>query len=77
MLRIFGIKAEGISGYSKSSGESHIWTEADLDGTRYYIDSTWNDELKSMKYFTTDINLLRQERDWDETYYARYRGLVQ
>ena len=77
MLRIFGIKAEGISGYIKNSGEFHIWTEADLDGTRYYIDSTWNDELKSMKYFTTDINLLRQERDWDETYYARYRGLVQ
>lgn len=76
MLRLFGIKAEGISGYVKENDEYHIWTEAMLDGTRYYIDPTWNDELKSLKYFTTDIGLFRSEREWDENYFNKYRGLI-
>lgn len=65
LLLLFGMDPIGVAGEVISNGEPHSWTEVYLDGELYYIDPTWNDAEKTTRYFTTNIRVFEENREWD------------
>lgn len=66
MLSLYGIEAYGSSGLAYDTNELHVWTEAILDGEKYYIDTTWNSVLGKNNYFTKDKSIFTSTRSIDE-----------
>lgn len=53
MVRAYGVKVKVIHGKGVVRGglEDHAWNEVLLDGEWRNVDSTWNSNIKSSKYF--------------------------
>lgn len=66
LYSLFNIESIGVAGYA--GGDLHAWNEATLDGVKYYIDATWNDEYGNLSYFTDDIRIFENSRTWDFKY---------
>lgn len=68
LCKIVGIEVQGVIG--SAGGESHIWTLANLDGEKVYIDSTWGDPVPDTKnycdmtYFAVTEKFLRKTHKW-------------
>ncbi len=73
LCKIVGIDVIGVHGIvdPKSDQPDHIWTYANLDGNKTYIDVTWgdpspyDDETYDLDYFAVDESFMRKSRRWD------------
>lgn len=65
MMELEGIECKNQVGKVISQGKelSHLWNEAILNGTKFYIDATptWN----GLNYFTHDEELFRESHMWE------------
>ena len=62
LLQKAGFDATVVNGNVRETGESHLWNLVTVDGERYYLDATWddnNDELRH-NYFNITTAQLEQ-----------------
>lgn len=80
MCRQVGIDLQGIPGEAGRTTKSpHIWTLADLDGTRVHIDTTWGDptgenlpaDYINYEFFAQSAAGMRLHHEWDEGLYGK------
>lgn len=69
LCKIVGIDVIGVTGHG--NGGKHIWTYANLDGNKVYIDVTWgdpseaNDLTYDLSYFAVSDRALSSSHTWD------------
>lgn len=80
MCRLVGIDLQGIRGDAgRTTKGPHIWTLADLDGTRVHIDATWGDptgdhlpaDYINYEFFAQSAAGMRPHHEWDEVLYGK------
>lgn len=80
MCRLVGIDLQGIPGEAgRTNKNPHIWTIADLDGTRVHIDTTWGDptgkdlpaDYINYEFFAQSTATMSQHHTWDKTLYGQ------
>lgn len=66
LARASGLETKVITGRAKIDGKNyyHQWNEVKIDGTWYFIDTTWNAGRKKRSFFT-------KVSDYPETYRGR------
>lgn len=64
LLNGLGVNCVGVMG--RSQNELHMWNAVELDGSWYYVDSTWDDvEKEFMRYDYFNISTEQLEKDHD------------
>ena len=68
VLRFAKIKCETVDGMANNG--LHAWNVVELDGVRYFIDSTWNSCLKDENiYYMISYDQMALDHEINESYY--------
>lgn len=67
LCKIVGIDVIGVPGKSAEDGVGHLWTLANLDGEKFFIDSTWGDGVYyyDLDYFAVKEDFLSKTHVWN------------
>ena len=61
-----GIKSSAVSGTPPNSSVNHMWNMVSVDGTIYFIDTTWDEPVKGEDGAYETKHLLRTEQEFQD-----------